>query len=140
VTLRFLAHFVGDIHQPLHAGLPADRGGNEFKGLYNGKPTNMHRLWDIDLIVSDGRPWRAIADSLRASVRSQDRAAWIKAKPIDWGNESLAIARARTTYYVPHGDTFEFGEDYTRLNLPIALDRMRQAGIRLGAVLNDILR
>ena len=32
-ALRFLVHFIGDVHQPLHAGFASDRGGNSIKGM-----------------------------------------------------------------------------------------------------------
>lgn len=139
-TLRFLAHFISDVHQPMHVSLAADQGGNLFKGLYNGQPFNMHGLWDFGMLEHDGRPWREIANVLHARVTAQDRATLPKSKPIDWANESLGITRARTTSYIPHGDTFELDDPYTKLNLPILLDRMKEAGVRLAAVLNDLLK
>ncbi len=139
-TLRFLIHFISDVHQPMHASLAADRGGNDVKGLYFGIPTNMHALWDYTMLDQDARPWREIADMLHARVTAQDRATLPKSKPLDWANESLAIMRARTTAYIPHGDTFEFDEAYRQINFPILLDRMKEGGVRLGAVLNDLLK
>lgn len=51
-ALIFLVHFVGDIHQPLHVGRPGDRGGNTVRVFWNGKRTNLHTLWDSQLITS----------------------------------------------------------------------------------------
>ena len=46
VWLKFLVHFVGDLHQPMHVGNPSDRGGNLTKVSYRGKQYNLHALWD----------------------------------------------------------------------------------------------
>jgi len=50
-ALWFVGHFVGDIHQPMHAGFPEDLGGNRhFLKFKNGKKTNMHKVWDGQII------------------------------------------------------------------------------------------
>lgn len=49
-ALKFLVHFVGDVHQPLHAGYGVDRGGNDVKVFFFGDNTNLHSLWDSGLI------------------------------------------------------------------------------------------
>jgi hypothetical protein len=48
-ALKWLVHFVADLHQPLHA-IADHRGGNDVPGQFNGRQTNLHRLWDVDLI------------------------------------------------------------------------------------------
>ena len=50
-ALKFLIHFVGDMHQPLHCGDRKDRGGNDTKVNYFGQAYNLHRLWDSDLLA-----------------------------------------------------------------------------------------
>ena len=46
IALRFIAHLVGDIHQPLHVGFAEDRGGNSVEVRFNGRKENLHSLWD----------------------------------------------------------------------------------------------
>ncbi len=48
--LRLVIHLVGDVHQPFHTGHTSDKGGNDFKVSWFNKPTNMHALWDSQLI------------------------------------------------------------------------------------------
>ncbi|MGZ5246366.1 MAG: S1/P1 nuclease [Flavitalea sp.] len=48
--LRLLIHFVGDIHQPMHTGRPDDLGGNRINITWFNEPSNLHRLWDDQLI------------------------------------------------------------------------------------------
>src|SRR5262249_16343160 len=50
VALRFLVHFVGDVHQPLHVGRRADQGGNGTKVTWFRNPTNLHAVWDYQII------------------------------------------------------------------------------------------
>ena len=52
-ALRFLVHFVGDIHQPLHVGRRADRGGNSIPVTLFGQETNLHSVWDTGLVDSE---------------------------------------------------------------------------------------
>ncbi|KAF5337655.1 hypothetical protein D9758_012999 [Tetrapyrgos nigripes] len=49
-ALRFLVHFIGDLHMPLHL-TGRDRGGNSVKVLFDGRQTNLHSLWDGLLIA-----------------------------------------------------------------------------------------
>lgn len=51
-ALKFVVHFVGDVHQPLHAGLARDRGGNDVRLRYRGQDTNLHRVWDSLILDS----------------------------------------------------------------------------------------
>ena len=77
VALRFLVHFLGDIHQPLHVGRESDRGGNMIDVSFGDEATNLHAFWDSDVIRLSGRNVRAyvvaIADAVRAaSVQEQN--------------------------------------------------------------------
>jgi hypothetical protein len=136
-TLKFLAHFVGDVHQPLHISYEADRGGNSIKGAFFKRKTNLHAIWDSGLIVHDGRDWESIAQDLETSVTPQERRQWMESKPIGWANESLSIALAPATRYAKQGDRFKLGAAYEKKNLPVALKRLQQAGVRLAGLLNS---
>jgi len=50
MNLAFLVHFFGDLHQPLHIGRKSDRGGNTIELNWFGKKTNLHAIWDEELI------------------------------------------------------------------------------------------
>ena len=67
-ALRFIAHLVGDIHQPLHAGFAEDRGGNSVDVRFNGRKENLHSLWDTGLVeLQPGTP-AEIAARIQAVV------------------------------------------------------------------------
>ena len=48
--LRMLIHIVEDVHQPMHAAHADDKGGNDFKVNWFNNPTNLHSVWDSQLI------------------------------------------------------------------------------------------
>jgi hypothetical protein len=53
-ALKFLVHFVGDVHQPLHAGYARDRGGNDHQLQVDGQGSNLHRVWDGSIVTGMG--------------------------------------------------------------------------------------
>ena len=139
MALKFLAHFAGDIHQPLHAGHAEDRRGGDFKGTFLGQPYDFHWLWDDGLTTALHRPWHDIANELRDKISPAQRRAWRKSVPLDWANESLAIANSPGVDYVDHGKPFDLGADYQQRQLPIIYDRLSRAGVRLGGLLTEAL-
>ena len=83
-ALRFVAHLVGDIHQPLHAGFAEDRGGNSVDVRFNGRKENLHSLWDTALVeLEQGTP-AEIAARIQADVTAEDRRQWQQGTPADW--------------------------------------------------------
>jgi hypothetical protein len=94
-ALRFIAHLVGDIHQPLHAGFAEDRGGNSVEVRFNGRKENLHSLWDTGLVeLEQGTP-AEIAGRIQAVVSIDEIQQWQQGSPADWALESLAIVRAQ---------------------------------------------
>lgn len=45
-ALKFLVHFMADLHQPMHLGRAEDLGANKIKMKWFGKETNLHAVWD----------------------------------------------------------------------------------------------
>src|SRR2546430_2461606 len=54
-ALRFLIHFVGDVHQPLHAADNDDRGSNRVRVVLRRRHETVHVLWDKDVVQALGR-------------------------------------------------------------------------------------
>lgn len=95
IALRFVAHLVGDIHQPLHAGFAEDRSGNSVNVRFNGRKENLHSLWDTALVkLEEGTP-AEIAARIQAAVTSDDVQQWQQGTPAEWALESLAIVRTQ---------------------------------------------
>ena len=136
-ALKFLIHFVGDMHQPLHIGFAFDKGGNEIRGTLLGKSTNLHEVWDTGLIEARGVPWEKTAADLKKGMTALDRNLRSGGTPLDWANEVYGFTRMPITNYVDNLGHFEYGEVYVSENMPAALDVMTRAAIRLGYLLNE---
>jgi len=144
-ALKYLIHFVGDLHQPLHVGDNHDRGGNdvdvEFIGEtidpYSHKPWNLHAVWDSGIIEVRDRDAPHYAERLNAWLHLQPEGAFQDGSVVDWALESHRIARDHV-YVLP--DDRKLGEDYYRANVPVVDQQLAKAGVRLARLLNDALK
>ena len=135
-ALRFLAHFVVDLHQPLHVGRESDRGGNMIDvDPGNGGPVNLHRFWDTDAVALSGLEVEDYVQSLAGLIEANTRA-WEQDTLMDWARESQAL----------RPDVYDFGGRGNRLTRNylenaerITRLRLAQAGVRLAAVVNRAL-
>lgn len=134
-ALKILVHLLGDLHQPLHVGRGDDKGGNDFKIKYFGKSSNLHRIWDSDLIDGTQLSYSEYSQHLLRTT-PQDRVKQHQSGSyLDWANESKAL---RMAGIYPPADlenlSYQYGYDnYSRLE-----ERLIQAGVRLAMVLNRI--
>lgn len=132
LALRFAVHIIGDLHQPLHAGNGTDRGGNDFDVVFFGEPTNLHRVWDSQMIDRRQLSYSEWTDWLDRKITPDDLGAWSDTDPHTWIMESTVI---RDTIYP---EDKRIGWDYLYVHLPTATRRLQQAGVRLAAYLNEI--
>jgi S1/P1 Nuclease len=131
-ALRFLVHFVGDVHQPLHVGRRADRGGNTIAVTLFGATTNLHSVWDSGLIDSEKLSFSELAAFIDHPTLMELQA-WQGSPPADWVKESKAV-RERV-YKIGDGKlSFQYAFD----NMPLIKLRLLQAGVRLAGLLNSI--
>jgi S1/P1 Nuclease len=157
-ALKFLGHWVGDIHQPLHAASRDDRGGNHIR-TRGSSCGSLHTLWDSCLVEERlGMHPLAIVPELQAGITDEQRAEWLASDPLDWANESFAIAREPglqycimvdgTCQYAADNVEFEEGEPekvvvvddgYLDRHASIARQRIAMAGVRLAGLLNRAL-
>ena len=95
LALKFLLHFVGDLHQPLHAADDHDAGGTEEPDVAEGfHPGNLHHYWDIEFVERLGTDPRRVAASLIGQISDAQRQEWASGKPADWAMEAFALARS----------------------------------------------
>ena len=130
-AVKWLVHLVGDVHTPLHVGLASDKGGNDFQIQFEGQGSNLHRLWDSQMLATRKRNVQQYADALEQSSTEVSTSG----TAIDWAGESCRIRAA--VYPDPKRRTI--GADYVAANLPILDRRLREAGLRLAAILNRTL-
>jgi nuclease S1 len=143
-ALRFLIHFVGDIHQPLHAADNDDRGGNQVRVLLRQHHTNLHAVWDVDVVRALGRSPEEISVRLEREITPDEKRAWSAGTARDWANESFQIAK-REVYGHISGKGGTDAEtilppDYARDERNFAAEQLEKAGVRLVSVLNQALR
>lgn len=140
-ALKFLAHLVGDLHQPINIGFTEQRGGRQISGMFHGRPSNLHEVWDHGLLAT------LVPAGKDGAKVIYDASAWMgrlyggdKKTPLAWASETLWITVAPPTGYLgnPGGDFF--GERYIRQNRQTALEQIDKAGFRLSEMLNDALK
>ena len=132
-ALRWIAHLVGDLHQPLHVGKGSDRGGNDIVVLWFGEPSNLHEVWDSRMIEQTKLSFSEFVEFLDPPSPA-DLTAWRSGSFRDWAQESLD-ARA-SAYVIGNG---RLGWPYQWTNMPLVEKRLYQAGVRLAATIEACL-
>lgn len=153
-ALKFLVHFVGDIHQPLHCADDKDRGGNEKWFRYYG-PTghsrrytwvDLHGFWDNLIEPKAKENPRRLASQLEKEIAPKDEKEWAHGRPSDWAYESFLTAQTDIYKELPEGPLLEknrWGKDlpgdYYSGRMRRIVDRqLEKAGIRLAYLLNGL--
>jgi hypothetical protein len=143
-ALKFLLHFVGDVHQPLHSSDNHDRGGNDKRVSAAGfKAGNLHHFWDTEFVLQLGPDAKRIASDLIGHISKDQEKEWEAGEPADWAQESLKIAENDTYGQLPesnaHG-SFRLPDDYVSLATQDVSLQLGKAGVRLAFILNKVLR
>jgi hypothetical protein len=131
-ALKYVIHFMGDIHQPLHAGYADDRGGNQYQLQVFMRGSNLHSFWDSGLIKQE----------------SEDVEVWVqKLSTLNAANKTLMVSvpeMAQESCQVVALEGYYPGRlidgDYVKRFGPVAARRMQQAGDRLATMLNQVFR
>ena len=142
-ALKFLLHFVGDLHQPLHTADDEDRGGNDKHVSAPGwRANNLHHYWDTEFVRALGTDPATVAANLLAHLSPNDIKRWSAGTPTDWARESFEIARHDTYGKLPPLNTrFSYRLDETYINMAVrdCREQLAKAAIRLAALLNHTL-
>ncbi len=152
-ALKFLVHFVGDVHQPLHSGNRTDKGGNGFqislrttlkpeayarKDYVDGvMGTNLHSVWDYYLLASTGLSAPLYADRLAARPWPPKAAVKKSLDPATWAGESCALIDSQHLY--PNPKQHKLDQRYLEAQRPLADQRIEVAAKRLSDLLNATL-
>jgi hypothetical protein len=138
-ALKYLVHFIGDVHQPLHASNNNDRGGNEVAVTFMGRQTNLHAVWDTGIIEpAIGGDERGYALQLVLNIKDAERKLWPSRDPVSWANEAHEIAVAEIYGKLNHAGAIP--ESYEVQALSIVNEQLAKAGVRLAVVLNELLK
>ena len=141
-ALLFFAHFVEDVHQPLHVGDHNDKGGNDTQVQFFGGSENLHRLWDSTLINDASRNEQEWVRRIEPLLTAANVAAWTKGTVESWADESLAAAKKAYQDPLKPGRTLasgdRIGREYAEAAVPVIRLRLAQAGVRLANELNAV--
>ncbi|WP_308514704.1 S1/P1 nuclease [Sphingomonas flavescens] len=148
MALRFIVHLVGDLHQPLHNGKCCDKGGNDVKVSWFGKPTNLHAVWDSQLVDEEQLSFTELAAKLERHISNDEVIKWWDINPRDWTSESAEIrdtlypgpAKPKPGQKVKKGEKPlpELSYSYVYKFTPLMEQRLSQGGVRLAAYLNAL--
>ncbi len=132
-ALKFVVHFAGDVHQPMHAGNRDDRGGNRVQINLDGEGTNLHAVWDFHLLRGAGLKMKEYRARLAPQVAEAD------VEPMDftaWAESSCALLDS-AAIYPPRAGRLPAG--YLERQRPVAEARVVLAAARLAALLDRTL-
>ena len=132
--LKLLVHFIGDLHQPMHIGREEDRGGNRIRLKWFGKPSNLHRLWDTNLIEYFNMSYTEWAINFpKQNWKTQKELQ--SSSVLDWIEESHNLVE---TIYRATPENSSLGYEYTYIYKETLRTQLLKGGIRLAGILNEI--
>lgn len=132
--LKMLVHLMGDLHQPMHIGHSKDRGGNDIKLKWFGEDTNLHRVWDSDMIQSYRMSYSELAKNKRKLTK--DEIGKLKKDDfVSWMKETQHITKKAYNSVSPD-DSLSY--DYMEKWFPTVRQQLQRGGVRLAEVLNKI--
>jgi hypothetical protein len=133
MAVRMLVHLIGDIHQPLHVGNGKDRGGNDFKVNWFNEESNLHKIWDSEIINYQDLSYTEYADWVDQDIF------WVESlndkSVIEWALESKKI---RVNGLYPDTNNLNLSYDYNFQHIETLNSQLLKAGFRLAMVLNEI--
>ncbi|XP_071689650.1 endonuclease 4-like [Rutidosis leptorrhynchoides] len=149
-ALMFLSHYIGDVHQPLHVSFTSDEGGNTITVRWYKRKTNLHHVWDSDIIESAMKEFYdkdidVMISAIEKNITdtwSNDISSWANCTsgeevcPDPWASESIKCSCNYAYRNATPGSTL--GDEYFLSRLPIVEMRLAQGGVRLAATLNRI--
>lgn len=133
-ALKFLVHFAGDAHQPMHVSRKEDKGGNTIQVRFDNNGTNLHSLWDSKLIDHQGLSVIEMSKQYDKATPAEIKQ-WQADQPMQWLWESYQIT---AKLYAEVEKNNNLDEDYYKNHIGIIQQRIDQGGIRLAGIMNDI--
>lgn len=134
-NLKLLVHFIGDLHQPMHTGIGADKGGNDFQVQWFGQGTNLHRVWDTSMIENYDMSYTELAAAMPTLNKRQQKAIQ-EGTHYDWMEDSRQLVK---DVYANTKKGEQLGYSYMYEYFGTLKGQLQKGGLRLAALLNDIL-
>lgn len=135
--LKLLIHFIGDLHQPLHVGQAEDQGGNRIQVSWFSRNSNLHRVWDSDLIDGYSMSYEELAEELMRSTSKTELQIFQEGNYLDWVEESHQTA-AVVYASASNGDrlNYQYGYEFN----PLVFEQLKKGGYRLAKLLNEVFK
>ncbi len=134
--LKMLVHLVGDLHQPMHVGRLEDKGGNDIQVQWFKEGSNLHRVWDSNMIDDYGLSYTELTASLPRLTKKQKKS--IQQGTIyDWVEESQDVAN-KIYSSVATGDKLRYRYSYDWWGTVEV--QLQKGGLRLAKILNDLYK
>lgn len=131
--LKMLIHIVGDLHQPLHVGRPDDAGGNAIKVSWFGESSNLHKVWDSDIINGKLYSYTELTNIINHPTPEEIKK-WQDATLDDWIKEAQDLRLG--IYDFEEKRYWEY--EYMYAHWDTIQNQLLKAGVRLAGILNDI--
>lgn len=134
MAMRLLIHFLGDIHEPMHIGRKEDLGGNKVSLSWFGKRTNLHHIWDEELVDDQKLSYTEYAAAINHPTKEQLN---------KWRHDSLketvyeSYLACNKIYAASKADD-KLSYRYNFEFIGMANEQLLKGGIRLAQILNDI--
>lgn len=132
--LKMLVHLMGDLHQPLHTGRGEDKGGNDIQVRWFNQGTNLHRVWDSQMIDDYQMSYTELAANTE-ELSKKEKKTLTEGSLLSWMYESKELSR-KVYAGAQAGD--KLGYEYAYIWFPVVREQLQKGGIRLAEVLNDI--
>ena len=134
--LKMLIHLIGDLHQPLHVGHKEDKGGNTIQVQWFRKGTNLHHVWDIDMIEKWNMSYTELACNIDILSKEHVKE-YQKGNLMDWVYESKNLAEEVYKTVKP-GEKLSYR--YSYLHFSTVTEQLEKGGVRLAKILNEIYK
>lgn len=132
--LKLLVHFIGDLHQPLHLGLEEDKGGNDFQVRWFNDGTNLHRVWDSQMIDSYQMTYSELTLNL-PKISNNEIQKLQQGTILDWVETERELTKEIYSS-AEKGD--KLGYRYMYDHFSTLKVQLQKGGLRLAKILNEI--
>ena len=130
MDLKILFHLVGDMHQPLHVGYGEDKGGNTINVDFLGRPTNLHKVWDSE-IIQEKQITTASLEELYKKITPAELEKINKIDVVEWMNENRALLPSVYDF-----KNTTINQEYIDKNTDMIKKQLLYSGLRIAAILN----
>jgi len=135
--LKLLIHIIGDLHQPMHVGRASDLGGNRINVQWFNEPSNLHKVWDEQLVQYQELSYTEYAAAINHPSRQQVKD-WQKQPVSEWIFESYELSRSLYKEIIHPDQKLSYRYNFQHVN---ELNQgLLKGGVRLAGMLNEIFK